>query len=62
MIEIISRYKVTAINDVMIGKELNKVVSFFKIYLEYFKNKSEMKSLFEEMEKNNAKELKAIEK
>jgi hypothetical protein len=62
MIEIISRYKFTAINDVMIGKELNKVVSFFKIYLEYFKNKSEMKSLFEEMEKNNAKELKAIEK
>ncbi len=61
MILIISEYQKTSINNVMIGKELNKLVSYYKIYLEYFKNKTEMKRIYEDLEKNYTKKLKDIE-
>ena len=61
MILIISEYQKISINNVMIGKELNKLVSFYKIYLEYFKNKTEMKRIYEDLEKNYTKKLKDIE-
>ncbi len=60
MILIISEYQKTSINNVMIGKELNKLVSYYKIYLEYFKNKTEMKRIYEDLEKNYTKKLKDI--
>jgi hypothetical protein len=61
MIEIISVYKVHNIADVIIGARLNKIVSYYKIYLEYFKHKSEIKALYEELEKQSPKELRNIE-
>ena len=60
MILIISEYQKTSINNVMIGKELNKLVSYYKIYLEYFKNKTEMKRIYQDLEKNYTKKLKDI--
>ncbi len=35
------------INEVMIGKQLNKSVGFYKFYLEYFQKKSEMKKIYD---------------
>lgn len=51
MTEVISVYKTQNINEVMIGNKLNKIVSYYKIYLEYFKHKSEIKALYEDLEK-----------
>ena len=60
MIAIIQEYQKTSINNVMTAKELNKLVSYYKIYLEYFKNKTEMKRIYQDLEKNYTKKLKDI--
>ena len=61
MINIIGCYKRENIAEVRIGERLNKIVSYYKIYLEYFKHKSEIKNLYEDLEKVFPKELRAIE-
>jgi len=61
MIEVISSFKRESIMEVMIGEKLYKIVSYYKIYLEYFKHKTEIKALYEELEKIFAKELRNIE-
>jgi hypothetical protein len=51
MIETISSSKKIHINNVMIGQKLNKSVDYYKFYLEYFQKKSEMKKIYDEIEK-----------
>lgn len=40
MIEIVSTFKNVNIAEVRIGEKLNKIVSYYKMYLEYFKHKT----------------------